>query len=288
MLCTSLNRIVGLFTDTVARCLQALVNHYLDFVKALGLDFSMLLHFGMDGPNTNLSFERKMTKYLEENNTTILMIITCSLDPVHSAFPKGIKKFIQCTFQDISSSEKEKTGSFNIDDFFQDLHFFFKRLSARHEDYASLATVTGVTAEYMKKHAETWWVNMKYVALRCLEQWENLKEYFLKFLPQEKKFKKEVEKTQRYVRIKIALSEPIMEGVSCSLSVNRTYDSSPVSCSLQIYERTTEEIGQEDKVVIRWHYKKCLYQCWKWQEHKTLEQRLKHEIDDDLPWWPLI
>ena len=92
---------------------------------------------------------------------------------------------------------------------------------------------------------------MKYVALRCLEQWENLKEYFLKFLPQEKKFKKEVEKTQRYVRIKIALSEPIMEGVSCSLSVNRTYDSFPVSCPLQIYERTTEEIGQEDKVVIR-------------------------------------
>ena len=70
-------------------------------------------------------------------------------------------------------------------------------------DYASLATITGVTAEYMKKHAETHWVSMKYVALRCLEQWENLNEYFLKFLPQQKNFKKEVEKTQRTYESKL-------------------------------------------------------------------------------------
>ena len=70
---------------------DTLVKHYVDFVKALGLDSSMLLHFGMDGSNTNLSFERKMAKYLEEMNTTFLMIGTCSLHPVHSAFSKGIK-----------------------------------------------------------------------------------------------------------------------------------------------------------------------------------------------------
>ena len=70
---------------------DTLVKHYVDFVKAPGLDSSMLLHFGMDGSNTNLSFERKMAKYLEEMNTTFLMIGTCSLHPVHSAFSKGIK-----------------------------------------------------------------------------------------------------------------------------------------------------------------------------------------------------
>jgi len=63
----------------------------------------------------------------------------------------------------------------------------------------------------MKKHAETRWVSMKYVALRCLEQWKNLKEYFLKFLPKQKNFKREVEKTQRYLRIKTALSDNITE-----------------------------------------------------------------------------
>ena len=34
---------------------DSLVNHYLDFVKGFGLDFFMLLHFGMDCPNTKVS-----------------------------------------------------------------------------------------------------------------------------------------------------------------------------------------------------------------------------------------
>ena len=165
----------------------------------------------MDGPITNLSFEREMAKYVEEMNPTFLMIGTCSQHSVHSAFSKGIEKFFQCTFQDISASEKDKTGSLIWTTFFKTCLFFFKCSSARREDYTLLATIAGVTAEYMKKHAETRWVSMKYVALRCLEQWENLKEYFLKFLPQQKNSIKEVEKTQIYLRTKTPLSEPIME-----------------------------------------------------------------------------
>ena len=115
------------------------------------------------------------------------MLIT---HPVHSALAKGIKKFFQCAYQDISDSEKDKTASFNMNNFFQDLRFFFKCSSARREDYALLASIAGVTTEYMKKHAETCWVSIKYVALRCLEQWGNLKEYFLQFLPQQKNFYK--------------------------------------------------------------------------------------------------
>lgn len=97
-----------------------------------------------------------------------------------------------------------------MDDFFEDLDFFFKRSSARREDYTSLATIT-VADEYMKKNDLTRWVSSKYVTLLCLEQWENLKKCFLEFLPQRKNFKKEVEKTQRYLRIKSALSKQIME-----------------------------------------------------------------------------
>ena len=92
-----------------------------------------------------------------------------------------------------------------MDDFFEDLDFFFKRSSVRREDYTSLATIT-VADEYMKKNDLTRWVSSKYVTLLCLEQWENLKKCFLEFLPQRKNFKKEVEKTQRYLRIKNALS----------------------------------------------------------------------------------
>ena len=208
------NRVVHSYCGSlfVGHCdANNLVDHYFDFVEALGLDSSMLLHYGMDGPNTNLSFEKKMVQRLEERGDKFLQIGTCSLHPVHSAFSKAVTKFFQCSFKDISSSEKDKIGSFNLDDFFQDLHFFFKRSSARREDYKSLECVTGVTGEYMKRHAETRWVGMKYVALRVLEQWQNITNYFLEFLPRQKNFKREVEKTQRYNRVKAALKEPLME-----------------------------------------------------------------------------
>ena len=39
---------------------------------------------------------------------------------------------------------------------------------------------------------------MKYVAVRVLDQYPNIKEYFLKFLPKQKTFRSTVEKTDRY------------------------------------------------------------------------------------------
>ena len=80
----------------------------------------------------------------------------------------------------------------------------------------------------------------------------------------------------------------LLSGVSCSLSINRTYDSSPVPYSLQIDECPTEEIHQEDKIVIRWHHKKS-WRCWRWQEHKTLEQnRCGSKGFHRMSSWPLI
>ena len=70
--------------------------------------------------------------------------------------------------------------------------------------------VTGVVAEYAKKHAETRWVSMKSVAIRRLEQWKNLEEYFLRYLPKQSNFKKDVVNTQRYCRLKEAFSNKLM------------------------------------------------------------------------------
>ena len=44
---------------------------------------------------------------------------------------------------------------------------FLKFSSDKRENYTSLESITGVVAEYAKKHAETRWVSMKYVAVRC-------------------------------------------------------------------------------------------------------------------------
>ena len=66
--------------------------------------------------------------------------------------------------------DKLELSTFDLHDFFKDLNFFFKLSSARWENYASLENVTNIVAQYAKKHVETWWLSMKYVALRLLEQ----------------------------------------------------------------------------------------------------------------------
>ena len=52
---------------------------------------------------------------------------------------------------------------------------------------------------------------MKYVAVQCLEQWPNLKEYFLNFLPKQKNFKREIENTARYTSLKTCFADPTRE-----------------------------------------------------------------------------
>lgn len=52
---------------------------------------------------------------------------------------------------------------------------------------------------------------MKYVALRCFEQWTNFKEYILNFLPNPNNFKSEISKTQRYIRTKKVFEKPLTE-----------------------------------------------------------------------------
>ena len=171
----------------------------------------------MDGPNVNLSFEDKLTQKLSEVDTSFLKLGSCLLHPVHSAFQKGIKQVFQGQVPSVASNSKgsgelpKKKGTFDLYVFFTDIHSFFKFSSARREDYTSLESVNGVVAEYAKKHAETLWVSMKYVAVRCLEQWPNLKEDFLKFLPKQNNFKREIENTARYTRLKTCFADPTME-----------------------------------------------------------------------------
>ena len=130
---------------------------------------------------------------------------------------EGIKQLFQGQVPSATSNSEgsgelpKKKGTFDVDDFFTDTHSFFKLSSARREDYTTLESVTGVAAEYAKKHAETRWVSMKYVAVRCLEQWPNLKEYFLKFLLKQKNFKHEIENTARYTCLKTCFADPTME-----------------------------------------------------------------------------
>ena len=161
--------------------LQCIVNenHCNDFVDKLELKSDYLLHSGMDGWIVNLSFENKLESNLESINTSFLRIGTFSLHLTHTDFRKSINSLYLNTIK--ISGEKE--SAFDLGEFFNNLHLLFKLSSARWEDYFSLENVTNVVAQYAKKHVEMWWLSMKYVALHLLEQWPNLREYFLNFLP---------------------------------------------------------------------------------------------------------
>ena len=161
-----------------------MVDHFLDFKKRLNWDNPLMLHLGMDGPNLKKSFQKKLSKKLEENNNQFLNIGSCNLLKVHNAFRKGLSEL-----------------NIDLDQFACDIYLFFKLSSARREDYSDLGKITEVAAAYTVKHSSTRWLSLKFVCIRILEQWDNLKQYLLVFLPKQKNFVREIKETARYKRI---------------------------------------------------------------------------------------
>ena len=160
-----------------------MVDHFLDFKKRLNWDNSLMLHLGMDGPNLNKSFQKKLSKKLEENNNQFLNIGSCNLHKVHNAFRKGLSEL-----------------NIDLDQFACNIYFFFKLSSALREDYRDLEKIIEVAAAYAIKRSSTRWLSLKFVYIRILEQWNNSKQYFLAFLPKQKNFVREIKETARYKR----------------------------------------------------------------------------------------
>ena len=84
----------------------------------------------------------------------------------------------------------------DLDQFAVDLHGFFKLSAARREDYPKMENLTEVTSGYVLRHSSVRWLTLKFVLVRIKEQWENLKEYFCSFLPQQKEFKRSIKETK--------------------------------------------------------------------------------------------
>ena len=55
------------------------------------------------------------------------------------------------------------------------------------------------------------WLTIRYVAVRILEQWKNLKVYYLQFLLKQSIFRSSVANTDCYKRISEALHDPLTE-----------------------------------------------------------------------------
>ena len=59
------------------------------------------------------------------------------------------------------------------------MHGFFSKSAARRIEFKVVSEITDVTALFMIKHVKTRWLSLEKVLLRIIEQWENLKQYFL-------------------------------------------------------------------------------------------------------------
>ena len=132
----------------------------------------------MDGPNVNLKFQQDLAKCFDEKSVSFFNIDTCLLHKVHRSF-------------------KHRVKSLPIDQFTVDLHGFFKFLSTRREDYKEMEDGTDFAADYALRHSSVRWLTLKFVLVRIIEQWENLRTYFLEFLPKQKIFKREIKTTHR-------------------------------------------------------------------------------------------
>ena len=82
------------------------------------------------------------------------------------------------------------------------LYTSFLSLSAEgRADYKSTVYITDVVAEYALKHSTTGSVTLWKVLVKLIEPYDNLKEYFLIFLPTTSSFKANVKKSPCYKRI---------------------------------------------------------------------------------------
>ena len=181
----------------VGRCpAEALLEHFFHFIQELKLDLDNLLNLGMDGPNVNKKFEHDLKEELEKNNdNSFISCGSCPLHTVHNAFGKGME------------SLKERI---NLDQFVIDLHFFFERSAGRREDFKKMELITDITVHYLLRHCESRWLSIEKILVRIMEQFANIKTYFLTELPKTQAFKgkKGVGNTKRYQRIAECLKDP--------------------------------------------------------------------------------
>ena len=130
----------------------------------------------------------------EKHCTCFIDAGTCHLHIVNNSFAKGI------------NSQK---SVIDVDRFAIDLHFFFSLSSARRGDFQGMSEITDVTVHYLLKQCCTRWLSIDKVVVRIIEEYANIKEYFLAFLPKQNELKGStgIGSTDRYKRIKSVLED---------------------------------------------------------------------------------
>ena len=123
----------------------------------------------------------------------LLPFINYTIHVVHNAFHKGIVALRQ-----------------DVEVLACDLHAWFKRSPCKEEDFRELSDSTTIEdGSLFLRHVDTRWPTLCLVLERIVERWDDVKEYFLKYLPEKKEYTKSLPKNSRCQRIVKALKEEV-------------------------------------------------------------------------------
>jgi hypothetical protein len=113
----------------------------------------------------------------------LIHIGSCPLHLIHNSFKTGVD-----------------STNWSIEEFLNNLVFWFSHSPSRREDYLNIArTLSNDIGKFSFRFIVTRWLDAAPTMERVIRQWTNLKEYFLKFLPTNDKISMN---NQRYIQIK--------------------------------------------------------------------------------------
>ena len=170
-------RVVTIYLGTlfVGRCTaDDLLSDFNTMLDKLHLNDEFIISLGMDGPNVNKLFEKKLNFQFEKKGKTLIPVGTCTLHTVATAFSVGLKML---------------EPDFELDQFAIELHSFFKYSAKRIEQYFTTDLITNLEPQRILRHCETRWLSLQKILMRIFEQLQNLKVYFLETITKDLSFK---------------------------------------------------------------------------------------------------
>ena len=197
---------VYLHTLLDGRCTaEDLIGHYEEMCSTIDLDTDYCLSLGMDGPNVSKCFQNLLNTELKENGKKLLDVGTCPLYTVSNAFLEGLKSLID---------------EVDLNKLAVDLHGFFKYSAKRVQELLKVQEETENLTRMMSRHVVTRWISIQNVLIKLLDQYQNLKTYFLQTLPSEKGFnyKNGVGNSDRYKSIKKALTNKKLQAIMAAVA----------------------------------------------------------------------
>lgn len=160
--------------------------------KDFDIPWERLISLSSDGPAINKKLYGLLRNKLKALKLgPLLPFIPCSLHIVHKAFFKGVSSL-----------------PLDVDQLAFDLHAWFKRQPCKKEDFLLLAKGCDLSTcceSLFLRHVNSRWLTLSPALQRIFERWDDAKNYFLVFLANDKKKKKDLAKNKRYQRIVEAL-----------------------------------------------------------------------------------